>query len=328
MEINKTENANDLLIFALKNKKILFIVSGIAVIVSIVVSLLLPVLYMSNAIVFPGATNTVSFNAQSNAKASSMDFGEEERAEQMIQILQSSPMRDRIISDFDLAKVYEIKPNIKGYYHWLNQAYEDHISFRRTKFGSINIEVLDKDPQRAANIANRIVDLIDTLSFDLIRERTIPAYEINRRKLLQLQYENDSIDQQLYDLAKLGVISAESRGELYRALNEAKNSEDRARFKKQIEANEAFGAKYDALTDMREYRMDNYALFKASYEQAKSDAFEGFSSKFVVERAAASDLKAKPKRIIIVLVFTLSSLLLTFIILLISNRIKEIKKAL
>ena len=83
MERNKFENnANELLVFIYKNRKTFFITGFIAGIVSIVISLFLPVLYESSAIVFPTATSTVSFNAQSNAKASSMDFGEEENAEQ------------------------------------------------------------------------------------------------------------------------------------------------------------------------------------------------------------------------------------------------------
>jgi uncharacterized protein involved in exopolysaccharide biosynthesis len=71
-------------------------------VVSVVVSFLLTPIYRSTAIVFPAATSTVSFSEQRNAKAAAMDFGEEEQAEQLVQILQSSRIRDKIVSKFDL----------------------------------------------------------------------------------------------------------------------------------------------------------------------------------------------------------------------------------
>src|SRR5690554_83481 len=109
MEKKKSEhNTNELLVFTYKNRKPLMLTGLIAGVVSIIVSLFLPVLYRSDAIVFPAATSTVSFNALSNAKASSMDVREVENAEQLIQILQSSPLRKSIINGLNLADVYDI----------------------------------------------------------------------------------------------------------------------------------------------------------------------------------------------------------------------------
>ncbi|PWH81557.1 Wzz/FepE/Etk N-terminal domain-containing protein [Brumimicrobium oceani] len=326
-KMKSDQNTNELLVFTFKNRKILFFTGLIAGIASIIVSLLLPVLYESNAIVFPTATSTVSFNAQSNAKASSMDFGEEENAEQLIQILQSSPLRNRIIEKFDLAKVYDIDPKADGYYHKLGKAYESHIHFERTRFGSINISVLDESPQLAADIANKIVQLIDTVKNDLIKERTIPAFEINKRKLEQLKLSQENLNREMDSLSQLGVIDALSRSSLFAALNESKTAEDKEFFKNQIEVNLKYGARYDALSDLREFRIEKMTDQEVSYEQAESDAIENFNHKFVVESAVASDKKAKPKRAIIVLVFTFAALILMFIALLIRDRVKQIKQA-
>ncbi|RYM33060.1 hypothetical protein ERX46_13495 [Brumimicrobium glaciale] len=326
MEKTKSDqNTNELLVFTYKNRKILFFTGIIAGIISIIVSLILPVLYESNAIVFPTATSTVSFNAQSNAKASSMDFGEEENAEQLIQILQSSPLRNRIINKFDLAKVYDIDPKEDGYHHKLGKAYEGHIHFERTRFGSINISVLDESPQLAADIANKIVQLIDTVKNDLIKERTVPAFEINRRKLDQLKASQEQLNTEMDSLSQLGVIDALSRSSLFAALNESKTAEDKAFFKNQIDVNLKYGSRYDALSDLREFRIEKMTDQEVSYEQAESDAVENFNHKFIVESAVASDKKAKPKRMIIVLVFTLASIILMFIALLIRDRIRTVK---
>lgn len=328
MEQNKSgESTNDLLRFIYKNRLILILTGFIAGVISIVISFLLPVLYESNSIVYPTETSTVSFDADRNAKAGSMDFGDEEKAEHLIQILQSSPLRNKIIQQFDLAKVYELDPKDSRFNYKLKQEYDAHINFNRTRYGSVNISVLDKKPQLAADIANRIVGLIDTVKGKLIQERTIPAFKINGRKLQQLRDEQNNINDEMDSLSQLGVVSSESRTELYKAYVNAKIEKDKEFFKKQIDVNLKYGSRYDALSYLREQKIEKIADQETSYEQAESNASQIFPQKFVVEAASASDKKAKPKKAIIVIVFTLSAVLLMFILLLIRDKIRAIKLA-
>ena len=179
-------------------------------------------LYRSTAIVFPAATSTVSFSEQRNAKASSMDFGEEEQAEQLIQILSSSKVRDKVVSRFDLMKHYDIDANDANKYFKLVEEYNGHIQFTRTRYGSISIDVLDKDPKLAAEIANKIVDLIDTVKNEMVAERTVPAFEINKRKKLMLEQEKIAVLHKLDSFAGVGVVPLEGRANLFQAYMEAK----------------------------------------------------------------------------------------------------------
>ena len=322
---NSEASTNDLLRFIYKNRKILFITGFIAGVVSIVISFLLPVLYESSAIVYPTATSTVSFNSDRNAKSGSMDFGDEEKAEHLIQILKSSPMRNRIIQKFNLAEVYDLDPKSDKFHYKLKQEYDSHINFNRTRYGSVNISVLDKDPELAAEIANKIVVLIDTVKSKLIQERTVPAFKINIRKLRQLNEEQENINDELDSLSRLGVVTDESRTELYKAYVNAKNPSDKEYFKNQIDVNLKYGSRYDALTYLRKQKIEKITDQESSYEQSESDATQVLPQKFVVEVASASDKKAKPKRVIIVIVFTFSAILLMLIILLIRDKIRAIK---
>ena len=110
------QERQSLLVFIWKKRKIIILISVIAFMASLVVSLLMTPIFKSTAIVFPTATSTVSFSEQSNAKASSMDFGQEEHAEQLVQILQSSRIRNRVVAQFDLMKHYEIDENDENKY--------------------------------------------------------------------------------------------------------------------------------------------------------------------------------------------------------------------
>ena len=319
-------NTNELVVFLWKKRKPLLFISALGAVVSIVISLLLPVLFESNAIVFPAATSTVSYSEQRNAKANSMDFGEEEHAEQLLQILQSSRIRNRVIDQFNLADVYKIKPDEKDYFYKLGKAYEKHINFERTRYGSIEISVLDPEPERAADIANKIVDLIDTVKNELVKERTIPAYEINKRKMDKLNRDQELLIDKMDSLSQLGVVNPEARANLFAALNESKNPNDREFFREKIQVNLENGSRYDALADLREYRIDKLTTQESAYEQAESDAFEDFTHKFVVESAFPADRKAKPKRAIIVIISTILTFIFAIIVLLIIERIRILRK--
>ena len=137
-QTNLQEERMGLIQFIWKSKKPILIITAIAAIASIVVSFLITPLYLSSAIVFPAASSNVSFDAQRNVKAAAMDFGEEEQAEQLVQILQSSRIKDRIVKKYDLLADYEISENDPNKYYKLNKAYYGNFSFNRTRFEKHN----------------------------------------------------------------------------------------------------------------------------------------------------------------------------------------------
>jgi len=323
--LNLNKERNNLIQFIWAKRMSLLIITGIVFVISTIVSLLITPLFLSTAIVFPAASSNVSFSDQRNVKAAAMDFGEEEQAEQLVQILQSSRIRDKVVSKFNLLEHYEIAENDKNKYYKLNNEYISHFDFTRTRYGSIQIDVLDKDPELAAKMANSIVDLIDTVKNDMIRERTKPAFEINKRKMGQMFHDRDSVLNLLDSLSALGVVSMDIRSNLFQALVDSKNTTEKANIQAKLRVNALFGAKYDALEHMRNEMIIKIEEFRVSYEQAESDANANFNHKFVVEKAVQADKKEKPKRMIIVLVASLGGFIFGVLFLLIRQRIQELK---
>ncbi len=325
-QIEIEKERQNLLLFIWKKRKPIILVTGIASVLALVVAMLMKPLFLSTAIVFPAATSSVSFSEQRNAKASSMDFGEEEQAEQLVQILQSSRIREKVISQFGLMEHYGIDSTDVNKNFKMMKEYEGHISFTRTRYGSISIDVLDENPEIAAEISNKIVDLIDTVKNTMINERTMPAFEVNKRKRDLLDQDLKTILVQLDTLAEKGVISIEGRTNLYTAFVEAKSSQDREFLKKQIDVNLLYGARFDGLEQMRDEKIVKLEKFLDSYEQAESDAYANFTHKFIVERAVVADKKDKPKRLIIVLLAAMGTFVFMVFLLLINEKFKELKK--
>src|SRR3990167_5486308 len=105
---NKEKDSFDstsLLVFLYGWRKPILILTAIGTVASIIVSLAIPSKFKSTVILFPSTTSSISKALLSNNPSQNDDilkFGEEEDAEQMLQILHSSKIRDRIIQKFEL----------------------------------------------------------------------------------------------------------------------------------------------------------------------------------------------------------------------------------
>lgn len=167
----------------LKNKKSVIIILALAVFCAIVFSskAFIKPLYKSTAILYPTTTYSASkaiMNTNGLIYVDPMEIGEEAQTDQMMQILNSGIIREKIIVKYDLANHYGIKDNCEHKVYRLNKAYDNRIRVRRTEYNSVKISVLDTDPQIAAAIANDIANLFDETMNDMQKEIAVKALEI------------------------------------------------------------------------------------------------------------------------------------------------------
>src|ERR1043165_219846 len=174
-------NSLNVLYFVYKWRKPLLIVGVAAFIFSCIVALTIKEKFKSTVILFPATTNSISkpLLSENNTKQEDvLQFGEEEEAEQMLQILNSDEIRTRVCEKFKLMEHYGIDPNDKFKRTKLYDEYQSNISFKRTEYMSVKIEVMDSDPQLASNIANDIAALHDSTKIRIVRERADIALRI------------------------------------------------------------------------------------------------------------------------------------------------------
>ena len=324
-DLNLNKERNNLIQLIWAEKKILFLITGSMFFISLIGSFLITPLYLSTAIVFPAGSSNVSFADQYNGNTAAMWFGEEDVQDQLLQILQSSRIRDKVASKFNLLEHYEIAANDKNKYYKLNKIYNSFFSFESSRYGSIIIEVLDRDAELAKKMANSIVDFIDTVKNDMIRERTKPAFEINKRKMSQMLQIRDSVFHLMDSLTRMGVVSEGVRSNLFQALVDSRNAKEKDIILEKMAVNTEYGAQYNALELMRNEIIAKVASFRVSYDQAESDANANFSHKFVVEMAVKADKKEYPKRFGIVFIASLGGFIFGVLFILIRQRIQEVK---
>lgn len=296
-------------------RKHLIIASIVTAILAIVFSspFFITPLYKSSVVLFPVSSNSVSkalLTDQPAAKSDILEFGEDEQTEQMLQILSSSIIRDKIVTKYNLLEHYGISPTSNFKYTTLYKEYESNITFRRTEFMAVKITVLDKDPQMAADIANTISELLDSTKNAMQRERAVKGFKIVEQEYKRLQDEISIKEDSLTRIREAGVFDYESQSEMINQQLAIEIAHGNTRGIKALEEKLAvlakYGGGYVSLRDQLEHEKKQLSYLKARYEEAKVDAEETLPQKFVVESAYKAEKKSYPVRWIIVLVSMLS----------------------
>lgn len=303
-------NSVDLLIYIWKKRLVLMGVGLVAGIASIVISLMITPMFESSVIMFPTSSASVSKDLLSQNYSGRQDvhgFGEEQQAEQLLQVLNSEPIRSRIIEKYNLLEHYEIKSGEKYPLTRLYETYQSNINFRLTEFMSVEISVMDKDPEYAANMANDIAALVDTVYNNMKKERAREAlrlvereYQEAAQKLAVLRDSMNLISAQVSGDHNTG---ADPSSELLRAISEN-------------------GAHFISMMNLVRYETALVTDLNLKYKEARLEAEQNLSHKFVVEEAYPSEKKAYPKKSLIVIVSTFASLLFALIVLIINDNIR------
>ncbi|KAF0199129.1 MAG: exopolysaccharide biosynthesis protein [Bacteroidetes bacterium] len=304
-------------------RKHLIIISLAAAILAVVFSssYFITPLYKSSVVLFPVSSNSVSkalLSDQTPAKSDILEFGEDEQTEQMLQILSSSVIRDKVVQKFNLMEHYGINPSSDYKYTSLFKEYESNITFRRTEFMAVKITVLDRDPQMAADIANTISELLDSTKNAMQRERAVKGFKIVEQEYNRLQTEINVKEDSLKKIREAGVFDYESQSEMINqqlAIEIAHgNSRGIKALEDRLEVLAEYGGAYVSLRDQLEHEKKQLSYLKARFEEAKVDAEENLPQKFVVESAFKAEKKTYPVRWIIVLVATLAAFFISVLI--------------
>ncbi len=302
----------DLLIYMWNKRRILIIVSFLAAVTSIIVSLQITEKYKSTVVMFPTTGASVSkalLSSNYAGRQSVYGFGEEEQAEQLLQVLNSEQIRSRIIEKYNLMEHYEIDSTSKYPYTELINTYKNNINFRRTELMSVEISVMDTDPQQAADIANDISNLIDTVFNNMKYERAQAAFEMVSMEFMEaadnvglLQDSLEFIGKQIS--SSLRRMEGSSTAQLTTALAQ-------------------YGGTFISLTKNVEHHTRRYTDLRQRYQEARMEANQRLPHKFIIDKAYPSEKKAYPRRSIIVLVSTASAFLFTLILLIIIDGIQQ-----
>ncbi len=325
-------DTSNLINFIIKNGRPLIIISLAAMLCSLVISFLLPVEYKSSVILYPASPVSISQNllSESFSDKELLKFGEQEQVEQMMQILQSSTIRDRIIVKYDLFKHYEVDRNTKYPNTSLYRKYQKNIKVVRTEYMSVRVDVYDRDPKLAAAIANDIAALYDSTICQMQYERAYKAFLLVENEYHSLKRKITQIQDSLQSLHKKGIFEFESQSEVFNdqlavALAQG-NMRGVADIEKRLEVLAEYGSQYTKLRDQLQEEVKKLSKLESKYAEAKLDLNQDLPNKYVVSKGEVPEKKAYPIRWLIVMLSTISAFLFGLIYLLLADTVVKKKK--
>lgn len=311
-------NSAGIIDFLLRRWKPLVLVTAASALLAAAGSFLIRDKYKSTVVIFPATTHSLSkvlMDVQGVSRADLLAFGVEEDADQMIQILNSDEIRERIIRKYNLMEHYRINPNRRFAQTRLREKFERNISFRRTEYLSVEISVLDEDPHMAANIANDIAALLDSTKNRMQQERAAEALRILEQEYADLEEMVRELEDSLTAVRLLGINDYTSQAEVINeqyAIALAKNNyAAAAALKEKLDILSRYGGTYISLTEQLEHYHDQLALLKIRMKEIRMDATRPITHKFVVNKAMPAEKKSYPRRSLIVLAAAAGAFLVT-----------------
>ena len=288
--------------------------------------------YKSTVVLFPISTNSISKALLTQNQAPKQDilqFGEEENAEQLLQILNSSIIRDKIIFKYDLMKHYDIDANGKFPRTLLFKEFSSNIKFRRTENMAVEIAVMDINADTAALIANDISELLDSTKIAMQKERALKGFRIVEAEYMSLLADMKLKEDSLTLLRKKGVHDYETQAEMINmqlAIEIARNPNSVAvkALKAELDTLAIYAGPYVSIRDGLEYEKKHLTEIKAKYDEAKVDAFEELPQTFKVDKAYPAEKKTYPVRWLIVVVSTFGTFLFMIFLMIIMDNLKAI----
>ena len=342
MEASKADqdrvfDSTNLIVYLYNWRLPLMIVSLVAAILAAIFSgpSFIDPLYESTVTVFPSTTNSLSKALLPQKFASRgqdiLEFGKEEEAEQLLQILNTDEIRDSIIRKYDLMQHYDIDTDGKYAKTELYRTFASNISFRRTEFMSVEISVLDTDPDTAALIANDIVVLLDMVKNRIQRERANQGLRIIEGEYLGLKRELEVLEDSLTLLRYKGVHDYEAQSSVFNeqlatAIIENAPAKSIRALEQKLDTLAKYGGTYVSIRDELVYLKEEVVKLKTAYDQAKVDVSQSLPATFRVNNAYPAEKKKYPIRWLVVALSMLGAFTATLIAILIWDTIRSSRK--
>jgi capsular polysaccharide biosynthesis protein len=160
-------------------KKLLLII-GTVTLLALVISLLMPEEYMSQASILPANSKMMDKQRLFGANIQELysAYGNADDLDRLYATMRSSAVLNFVADSFHLLQHYHLENArngaIKSY-----KKMQKNIELLKTEYGEIRIRVWDKDPAMAANIANTIISRTRVLSDKMFTE----FYELSIEKM-------------------------------------------------------------------------------------------------------------------------------------------------
>jgi tyrosine-protein kinase Etk/Wzc len=340
-------------------RRFVIIASVCAAIVSGVISILLPRMYESTMSFLPPRESgplsslgslTSALSSVSPLRSIGGLAGARSSNYNYLSILASRNAKEAIIRKFDLMRVYEISDSSM---EKTMKTLDDFVAVDVAEEGHISVTVLDTDPQRAANMANYYAVLLNSINAELTAQSSGKYREFLEKgvreakdslRIYEEAYKNFQKKSGFVPITEDVKGGAQAIAQLYaekatrelevQFLRSVVGKDNPELMRRELELN-ILNQKVATIPDLglESLRLYRSVLIQSKilevllplYEQARLEEKKETPSAAVLDKAVPAEKKARPKRMLIVLISTLSVALLSFSFYALRDRFRKFK---
>jgi len=254
--------------------------------------------------------------------ANVIPYGDESNTEQILQVLQSTEIRDAIVTKFNLFEHYGITKTENSAQAKLIGTYQYFVSITKTEFESVDIKVTDTDPKLACDMVNEIIVQLNNKISKLHKEKASEVVQLLNKQLKLESSQLDSLNKGMQELrSKYQILDYDIQvKEASKEYVKTKNSNASSLMKSLEEK----GGEYYQYKKIYDGLIISYNKTRTEYNTAMKELNKNFTYTYVVSPPSVSDKKAYPIRWLIVSISTFSANFLLLIIIIFLNNKKKL----
>ena len=337
----------ELLGFLNKWRKAILWTTLAAFVLSLIISLLLPVYYKASTVFFAASEDLSAPAPVGGFNRKEYIYGTDDDRDRLLSIAQSNAVKSHLVSTFDLYDVYDIDSNNYRGPHEMMEQLDKLFDIKKSPHGGIEITVEDTDPQRAADMANSARDKVSDLVQSMIKDSQKKLMDGYQEKIVERSQSIASVDDSLKTIRKrYNIFDSGEQGNAFAELL-AETNASITEFQGKIQSAKEVGVPRDTirkwtaqlagftskksqlLQDASEYNegiiairqmevqlsrsIDQLSVDRERYNQLLATYKAPFTAIHTVEPAYKPVYKSRPKKAIVVLGATIAAFLLSML---------------
>ncbi|MCE3281076.1 MAG: hypothetical protein K0S44_3267 [Bacteroidetes bacterium] len=262
--------------------------------------------------------------------ANVVPFSDESTTEQILQMLQSTYVRDAVIKKFNLVQHYKIDTTGKEAKAALNNTWKSFVSIDKNQFESVDIEVTDTDPQLACDMVNEIIFQLNHKISTLHKEKSREVKKIIEADLKVKSQQLDSLGKGLqelrvkYQILDYNIQVEEVTKGYMSSLASGRGSKDIDVLLRNLEEK---GGDYYKMKVVYDGVLLAYNEARIEYDKILRELSKDFTYTYVVSDPTPSDKKSYPVRWLIVVIAVIAANLFLFSMIIINDFRKRFQEA-
>jgi capsular polysaccharide biosynthesis protein len=309
---------NQKILQVIRNRFIHFVVIGI-------IAIVLAAIFSSPVFITPKYKSSARIYPINLAVMST-----ESETEQMLEVISSNDIKFKVFDIFKLDEVYKIHKSDAQYITYMLSEYNSNVSAKKTEFETVELNVLDQDPKRAAQMCDSIIHYYNEKVREMHSAKNREVVKIVSDNIIIRTLERDSLlnllnqQREKFKILDFNTQVRDITRGYMETLAAGKENTQGGREIKQLYDNmsEKGGEAYIL---ERRFMKTNMAIdsLKNLYDINLSEANKKITYCHIVEKPVPADKKSYPVRWILVSMTLFASLFLSLLLFILLDYRKE-----